>query len=265
MTPFDETAPREAAEARAEAGLVVDVEGFEGPLDMLLALARSQKVDLRRISVLRLAEQYLAFVERARARRIELAAEYLVMAAWLAYLKSRLMLPAPEAGEEPTGEELAARLAHRLERLDAMRKAAAQLMARDRLGRDVFPRGIAPGEGGPEIRRRIVWRARLSDLLRAYARLRTRDDYRPLPVSRPEVLAIETALARLRRALGGAPGWSELARHLPADWLASPERRRSALASSLCAALELAREGAAEIHQERLFGPVLLRARTGDG
>ncbi|GMG83716.1 ScpA family protein [Paralimibaculum aggregatum] len=265
MTPFDErnAAAEAAPEAPAETApgpdaMVVDVEGFEGPLDMLLALARVQKVDLRRISVLRLAEQYLAFVEGARLRRIELAADYLVMAAWLAYLKSRLLLPPEPGGEEPSGEELAARLAARLERLDAMRKAAAQLMARDLLGQDRFVRGQTEVLS---LRKKILWQAGLADLLRAYSRVKARDDYRPLALARPDVVAIDAALARLRRGLGSTPDWRELSAWLPGTWSASPERRRSAIASSFVAALELVREGAAEIHQERSFAPILLRAR----
>lgn len=253
--------------ARAEAGaapgvppeavLTVDVEGFEGPLDMLLSLARAQKVDLRRISVLRLAEQYLAFVEGARRARIELAADYLVMAAWLAFLKSRLMLPAGEAEDEPSGEELAERLARRLERLDAMRRAAAELMARDRLGREVFARGETEA---PAPRRTVAWRAGLADLLRAYARLGTRAEYRPLQVERPAVVAIEEAIERLRAMLGAAPDWASLAEVLPEAWLASPARRRSAVASAFAASLELARRGEVELAQEASFAPIRLRA-----
>lgn len=258
MSPF-ETADG-GASADPDNAFRVDVEGFEGPLDMLLTLARSQRVDLRRISVLQLAEQYLAFVERARSRRIELAADYLVMAAWLAYLKSRLLLPPDEAdGEEPSGEDLAARLALRLERLDAMRRAAAELMARDRLGEDVFARGA------PEtvrIERETTWTAGLADLLRAYARIRTSADYRPLQIERPAVWGVEAALERLRAAIGETPGWSVLARHLPAIWLVDEPRRRSALASSFVASLELARRGELELRQEAAFAPILVRRAT---
>ncbi len=244
----------------AEDGLTVDLDGYEGPLDMLLAMARTQRVDLRRISVLALAEQYLAFVEGARARRIELAADYLVMAAWLAYLKSRLLLPPEETAEEPSAEELAARLAGRLERLEAIRAAAERLMARPALGRDVFARG-APERVAAA--RRTVWRAGLADLLKAYGRLRTRREAAPLELARPVAYAVEAAIERLRRLVGAWPGWGALAAHLPPDWLTSPERRRSALASSFVASLELARAGDVEIAQSAPFAPLLLRPRRG--
>jgi len=253
------------AEARTDDGaeapedaLVVDVDGFEGPLDMLLTLARAQKVDLRRVSVLQLARQYIAFVEDARARRIDVAAEYLVMAAWLAWLKSRLMLPAEEtAEEEASGEEMAARLAHRLERLDAMRRAAGALMARDRLGHAVFARG-AP-EPLADVRD-VRWRGGLAELMRAYARVRSREEYRPLALDRPQVVGIDAAIERLRSVVGHVPGWATLSQYLAPGW--SGPLRRSAVASSLVAALELAREGVLEIRQDVAFGPVLLRAAT---
>lgn len=257
MTPLDADRARALEGRQSSDGMLVDVEGFEGPLDMLLTLARAQKVDLRRISVLRLAEQYLDFVSQARARRIELAADYLVMASWLAYLKSRLLLPAAPADDDPTGEEMAARLAHRLERLDAMRRMAATLMARDQLGQDRFVRGQTEALS---LRKRVVWRVGLADLLSAYGRIKARDDYRPLALERPEVYPLEAAIARLRRILGGGREWRDLASGLPGNWLANEPRRRSALASSFVAALELAREGTAEIHQDIRFGPILIRS-----
>ncbi|MEM9146268.1 MAG: ScpA family protein [Pseudomonadota bacterium] len=238
--------------------LTVDVDGFEGPLDMLLAMARTQKVDLRRISVLPLAEQYLAFVERARSKRIELAADYLVMAAWLAYLKSCLLLPAEEVSDEPSGEDMAARLALRLERLDAMRRASAELMARDRLGQDVFARGA------PEtvaVNRQVRWRVGLADLLRAYTRLGSAAHYRPLQIERPEVYGVEAAMERLRAALGVRLDWSALVAHLPADWLAVAERRRSAVASGFVASLELAKRGEVDLRQAEAFAPLMIRPR----
>ena len=205
------TAERLAAEA-----LVVDLDGFEGPLDLLLALARSQKVDLRRISILRLAEQYLGFVEAAKLLRIELAADYLVMAAWLAFLKSRLLLPPDPAEDGPSADEMAAHLAFQLQRLEAMRDAAARLMARDQLGRDVFARGE---EETVATRRRTVWTASLIELMRAYARIRTKDDFRPLHLARGPVFTMEQALERMRgharhrgrlgRAVGLAAGGVE--------------------------------------------------------
>jgi segregation and condensation protein A len=257
--------PRSAAAAARDADAIaaesfrVELEGFEGPLDMLLALARRQKVDLARISVLALAEQYLAFVARAERLRLELAADYLVMAAWLAWLKSRLLLPPPHADDEPSGEEMAARLTFQLERLEAMRDAAARLMARDRLGRDVFARGEA---AGLTVERRTERTAGLADLLRAYARISTREAYRPLRVGRDEVLTMEAALERLRGMLGATPDWCELSGFLPEGWTASPTRRGSAVASSFAAALELARQGRVELRQDETFGPLWLRARA---
>jgi segregation and condensation protein A len=255
--PFD-TMPRDAAAIEAET-LLVAVDGFEGPLDLLLTLARTQRVDLARISVLNLAEQYLDFVEQARALRIELAADYLVMAAWLAFLKSRLLLPKPAADDEPSGEEMAAALAFRLERLAAMRRAAAELMSRDQLGRDFFARGM------PEtvaVDRRTEWSVTLADLLKAYARVTTRAEYRPLAFDRPEVFSVETALERLRAVIGTTVDWSTLAAFLPEGWGAEPERRRSAVASTFSAMLELAKLGEIEIRQEVVFAPIFLRRRA---
>jgi segregation and condensation protein A len=244
------------------AALVVDVDGFEGPLDLLLTLARGQRVDLRRVSILQLAEQYLRFVAEAQRLRIELAADYLVMAAWLAFLKSRLLLPAPQADGGPSGEELAARLALRLERLEAMRRAAARLMARDRLGREVFARGEPEAES---VARVTLWGATLGDLLRAYATVRTRAAYEPLHLKRAPAMTLEQAFDRIRGLLGGVADWATLAAFLPAEWLDSPERRRSALASTFAATLELARRGAVELRQAAAFAPIELRARPADG
>ncbi len=256
-TAFD-IAPRDATAIEAET-LLVNVDGFEGPLDLLLTLARTQKVDLARISVLKLAEQYLDFVEQARALRIELAADYLVMAAWLAFLKSRLLLPKPAADDEPSGEELAAALAFRLERLAAMRRAAAELMGRDQLGRDFFARGM------PEtvaIERQTSWSVTLADLLKAYARVTTRAEYRPLAFEQREVYAVETALERLRAIIGTSADWAKLAAFLPEGWGGEVERRRSAVASTFSAMLELAKLGEIEIRQETVFAPIFLRRRA---
>lgn len=250
---FDPSDDRRAAEA-----LVVDVGGFEGPLDLLLTLSRTQKVDLRQISILRLAEQYLAFVETARALRIELAADYLVMAAWLAYLKSRLLLPPDPAEEGPSGEDLAAHLAFQLERLEAMRGAAARLMARDLLGRDVFPRG-APEAVTKETR--TIHEASLVDLLRAYARIKTKDAFQPLHLERGPVYTMELALERLRGLIPAAIDWTELSAFLPGDWAGDPKKRRSATAASFAAALELVRSGRLHIRQDEPFSPIYLRAR----
>ncbi|MEO0680497.1 MAG: ScpA family protein [Pseudomonadota bacterium] len=247
-------------DARAEAAaLVVDVDGYEGPLDLLLTLARTQKVDLRRVSILQLAEQYLVFVEEAKRLRIELAADWLVMAAWLAYLKSRLLLPPEPTEEGPSAEDMAARLAFRLERLEAMRRAGARLMGRDRLGRDVFARGA------PEIvetRRIVEHDATLIDLLRAYSRIRTKDDYAPLHMEREPVLTPEAAIARLRGLIEPGMTWRRLMSFLPEDWREDPRRRRSAVAASFAAMLELARRGEVEIRQDGTFGEITLRAKV---
>jgi len=248
------------AERVAAEALIVDVDGFEGPLDLLLTLSRTQKVDLRRISVLQLAEQYMVFVERARALRIELAADYLVMAAWLAYLKSRLLLP-PEPGDDgPSAEELAAHLAFQLERLEAMREAAARLMARDQLGRDIFARGI------PEdvTRNRVVtYEATLIDLMRAYARIRTKDEFRPFVMDRDHVYTMEQALDRLRGLIGYVGDWSDLTSFLPEGWDATPMRRRSSTAAHFAAILEMAKRGQVELRQGETFAPIQLRKRDG--
>lgn len=233
--------------------LTIDIDGWEGPLDLLLALARTQKVDLRELSILKLVEQYLAFVEQARALKLEVAADYLVMAAWLAYLKSALLLPRdPE--QDPSPEDLALRLQLRLERLSAMREAGGRLMARDRLGRDVFPR--AAPEGLRTIRK-AAWQASLYDLIAAYGRVNART--RPVMhiVANRPVMTLETALDRLRDMLGLAPDWRELQAFLPPG--AEGGFRKSALASSFVAALELARLGRAELRQEAAFAPLYLR------
>ncbi|MFD1913854.1 segregation and condensation protein A [Halodurantibacterium flavum] len=254
------TIPDDSVEARlASEALIVDVDGFEGPLDLLLSLSRTQKVDLRRISVLQLAEQYLGFVNRARALRIELAADYLVMAAWLAYLKSRLLLPPDPTEEGPTGEELAAHLAYQLERLQAMREAAAQLMARDQKGRDFFARGSVE-----EVRqtRRIRYTAGLLDLMQAYARLRTRDEFRPYAFDRRDVYTMEQALDRLRGLIGFAGDWIDLSDWLPQGWGDAPARRRSATAATFAATLELAKGGKVELRQDGVFAPIHVRRRA---
>ena len=244
---------------RAAEALVVDVEGFEGPLDVLLTLSRTQKVDLRQVSILALAEQYLIFVEEAKRLRIELAADYLVMAAWLAFLKSRLLLPPDPRDEGPSGEELAAHLAFQLERLEAMRKAAARLMAQDQLGRDFFQRGQA------EIysRKRVVrYDANLLDLMQAYARIKTKEDFEPLHYQRDAVFTMEQALERMKGLIGAAIDWGELSQFLPESWRNDPKKRRSATASTFAAALELVKEGKMEIRQYDTFAPIQLRQRA---
>ena len=254
------TAPS-VEERRAEEVLVVDVSGYEGPLDLLLTLARTQKVDLMQISVLGLAEQYLVFVEQARALRIELAADYLVMAAWLAFLKSRLLLPPDPEAEGPSAEDMAAHLAFQLERLQAMRESAARLMARDRLGQQRFVRG-APEQITRN--RQTRWQAGLIDLMRAYARLRTRDEFRPYAFDRRDIFTMEQALERVRGLIGYVGDWTELADFLPDGWADQGGRRRSATAATFAATLELARQGALEIRQSETFAPISIRRRTAD-
>ena len=238
--------------------LIVDVDGFEGPLDLLLTLSRTLKVDLRRISVLHLAEQYLAFVERAKSLRIELAADYLVMAAWLAFLKSRLLLP-PEPGDEgPSGAEMAAYLAFQLERLQAMRDASARLMARDQRGRDFFGRGLPENV---QRLRRVKHSATLLDLMQAYARLRTRDQFRPYALDRDDIYTMDQALERMRGLIGLSGDWTDLAAYLPEGWQQGRMRRRSATASTFAATLELVKTGQIEIRQADGFAPILIRQR----
>jgi segregation and condensation protein A len=246
------------AERRAAEALIVDVDGFEGPLDVLLTLSRTQKVDLRQISILALAQQYLAFVDKAKALRIELAADYLVMAAWLAFLKSRLLLPPDPAEEGPSGEELAAHLAFQLERLQAMRDAAAKLMARDRLGRDIFARGLPETV---ERVRKVRYHATLLDLMQGYARLRTRDEFRPYVMDRDNVFTLEQALERMRGLIGFAGTWTDISTYLPEGWDSDPQRRRSATAATFAASLELVKEGRAELRQSETFAPLELRRK----
>ncbi|MDJ0637731.1 MAG: ScpA family protein [Paracoccaceae bacterium] len=255
-TQFGEVEERLAAEA-----LIVDVDGYEGPLDLLLMLSRTQKVDLRKISVLALAEQYLAFVERAKTLRIELAADYLVMAAWLAFLKSRLLLPPDPEDEGPSGEELAAHLAFQLERLSAMRDCAAKLMARDQKGRDFFVRGIP--EDVTRVRK-VRYTATLLDLMQGYARLKTKEDFRPYTMDRDHVMTLEQALERMRGLIGYAGEWTDLLSYLPEGWESDPKRRRSATASHFAASLELVKNGAIQIRQSDIFAPIQIKARPRD-
>lgn len=240
-----------------DSSLVIDVQGFEGPLDLLLHLARGQKVDLTRISVLALAEQYLEFVERARQLRLELAADYLVMAAWLAYLKSKLLLPKQEDEEGESGEELAAILQFRLKRLEAMRDAGAKLVNRNRLGRDVFARGM------PEavmVERRNEFSATLYDLLTAYAGQRQRTAVTDVRIEKRAVWSLTDARGILMRLIGTLSDWTALESYL-VDYLTTPETRSTAVASSFAASLELVREGRLEMRQTEVFGALYLRAR----
>jgi len=259
--PDDQAAGRAAdAAVRGEPMLVVDVEGFEGPLDLLLALARDQKVDLARISILALAEQYIAFIEQLRSRRLEIAADYLVMAAWLAYLKSRLLLPDPEDDDEPSAEELAAILQFRLRRLEAMRDAAAKLMNRNRLGRDIFARGM------PEpiiVENRNEFQAELFDLLQAYVIQRQRHAAASYHMPVRKVWSLQEARDILMRLIGSAADWTPIDAFL-IDYLTTADNRSTVMASSFSATLELVREGHIDVRQTDHFAPVYIRKRDND-
>jgi len=251
--PFDDTPPRDNP---GDGQFLLDLEGYEGPIDVLLSLARDQKVDLTKISILDLADQYLTFVARARRLRLELAADYLVMAAWLAYLKSRLLLPEPESVDgEPTGAQMAAALAYQLQRLEAMRAVAGKLMALPQLGLDFFRRG-AP-EPFPVVQT-PVYSVRLYDLLRAYGAIANRKQGGTLRILPTEIYSMDDALQRLADILGGSVDWQTLERFLPPDW-ADGLRGRSAVASTFAATLEIVRAGRAEVRQDDSFGPIYLR------
>jgi len=241
---------------------VVDLEGYEGPIDVLLSMARDQKVDITQISILALANQYLAFVEKIRAYNLELAADYLVMAAWLAYLKSRLLLPDLGETDEPTGTEMAAALQYQLRRLEAMQNAGKGLMSRQRLGVDFF------GRGQPEtFRARVntIYELSLFDLLKAYGEQKQRKEGAgPLNIEAFEIYTVEEALVRLRRLLGPIPDWQNLWNFLP-DQLKSGLITRSAVASTFAASLEMAKEGRAVIKQAEAFGPIHVRSKPNDG
>jgi segregation and condensation protein A len=256
----DGEAPLRAAGPTTDAGtLIVDVGGFEGPLDLLLELARAHKIDLARISILALAEQYLVFIEKARRLQLELAADYLVMAAWLAYLKSRLLIPVPEGSEETPPEDLAARLAFRLQRLQAMRDASAKLMARNLLGRDVH------GRGAPEAlvyEKKREYGDNLIDLLKAYGERRQKKMRHQTYVPRRyRTFSVKDARVALERLVGSMSDWGTLDGWL-AQFLAEPGMRRTVTASSFTASLELAREGMIEIRQEQAFRPIYMRRRA---
>jgi segregation and condensation protein A len=234
--------------------LTLDLDGWEGPLDLLLTLARAQKVDLAKISILALVEQYLAFIADAKKLKLEIAADYLVMAAWLAYLKSCLLLP-KEQEADPSPEELAMRLQLRLQRLQAMREAGARLVARDRLGRDVFARGAPEGL---RVVRKSAWSAELYDLISAYGSIRARNEPAVHIVGRRQVMTLDEALTRVERLLGTRLEWAEIRSFLPETQ--DCEYRRSALASSFVAALELARQGKLQLDQQAAFEPLYIRA-----
>lgn len=250
------------SEPSLETPFIVDIDGFEGPLDLLLAMARTQKLDLREISILQLAENYLNFVEKAKDLRIELAADYLVMAAWLAYLKSRLLLPPDPSEDGPSAEDLAAHLAFQLERLAAMRDAASKLMACDRLGINFFARGQTEEV---ENIKNITYTVNLFDLLTAYARVKTREDFVPLHYSRGPVLSMEEALERMRGLLGSWQSWKELSSFIPSEWRDEPKKYRSAMAANFAAALQLVKEGQVLITQGEVFGNIQLSMAVQNG
>lgn len=243
-----------------EGAFLVNLDVYDGPLDLLLELARKEKVDLHKISIARLAEQYLIFIEEARKLKLEVAADYLVMAAWLAYLKSRLLLPRQEKTEELSGEDMAALLAHRLRRLEAMRNAAEQLSVRDRLGIDVFKRG---NPEGIRVDRKSVWDASLYDLLTAYAQQRQTQTLSHVTIRRQPVLPLAEAREALERLVGTITEWTALDALL-VKYIAPEGEEKSVLASSFSASLELAKEGQVELRQEKVFAPLYLRALSGN-
>jgi len=245
---FDERPVRQSGE------LTLNLDGWEGPLDLLLSLARAQKVDLVQISILQLVEQYLTYLNEARALKLEIAADYLVMAAWLAYLKSCLLLP-KDPEQDPSPEEIALRLQMRLQRLDAMREAGARLLGRDRIGRDVFLRGAPEGL---RLIRKAAWQVRDFDLFAAYGVVRARTQPAMHVVHARAVMTLEEAIERVGRMIGAALDWTFLETFLPSSQ--DPQFRRSALASSFVAALELARRGRLDIAQDEPFAPIKLRA-----
>jgi len=233
--------------------LNLTLDGWEGPLDLLLNLARVQKVDLAQISILQLVEQYLTYLAEARALKLEIAADYLVMAAWLAYLKSCLLLP-KDPEQDPSPEEIALRLQLRLQRLDAMREAGARLLGRDRIGRDVFLRGAPEGL---RLVRKADWQVREFDLFAAYGAVRARTQPAMHVVHARSVMTLEEAIERVSKMIGMALDWTFLEAFLPIT--EDLQLRRSALASSFLAALELARRGRLDIAQDEPFAPIRLK------
>ena len=261
MTPDDQFESELTERAADDPALVVDVEGFEGPLDLLLTLARQQKVDLAKISILALADQYLAFIEAARQLRLELAADYLVMAAWLAYLKSRLLLPEQHAPDGLSAEDMANALAQRLRRLEAIRNVAEQLMNRPQLGREVFGRGLP--EPIAEIKR-PDWSATLYDLLSAYAGRRQTQARSFVRMPKRTVWSLAEAREALERLIGVSMEWSPLDHYL-AQYLVDPSQKATVLASTFAATLELVREGHLELNQHAAFAPLYVRKRQSTG
>lgn len=264
---FQEDPPRSAVPEVNEADqLLINVDGYEGPIDVLLDLARNQKVDITQVSILQLARQYLAFIERAQALNLELAAEYLVMAAWLAYLKSRLLLPKTEDGDEPSAHEMAEALQFQLRRLEAMQKAADGLMTRPQLGRDIFTRGRPEGLG---VVTHTSWSVSLYDLLKAYGDIQRRGEDSHYDLPEFHVMSTEDAMSRLTRMLGNLPRkgmhsvWTTLESFMP-DGVTDRIYGRSALASTFTAGLELVKQGKLEIKQDGAFRPIYMRSRMVD-
>ena len=268
MIPIAEIDEFEGPEADNDGQFLLDLDGYGGPIDVLLSLARDQKVDLTKISILALAEQYLAFIERARRLRLELAADYLVMASWLAYLKSRLLLPEPEGEEEPSAAEMADALAFQIRRLESMQKSGQRLQSQPQLGRDLFQRGM------PEpivVDRKSIFDLTLFDLLAAYGQHLARKD-RQLYTIEPFMLhSVETAIERLSQMIGRLPQWTLLSQFLPAidaERVSSGEQRRlvgrSAVAATFGATLELAKRGIVNIRQDGNFEPIYIRSAKPD-
>ncbi|MCC6471120.1 MAG: segregation/condensation protein A [Alphaproteobacteria bacterium] len=257
ISGFDESATDPRPAGPGAESLVLSIDGFEGPIDLLLALAREQKVDLHKISILALAEQYLAYISAAKRLRLEIAADYLVMAAWLAYLKSRLLLPEDEQPDDgPTAEEMAELLAFQLRRLEAMREAGVKLMARPQLGRDTFVRGEP--EGLPNVTR-PVFEVTLFDLLKAYGEHKQRAKEAVLHIEPTGYYSMDDALQRLGGMIGRLPDWTTLAAFLPPE-LRDDVSIRSAVASMFAAALEMTRSGRVQLRQEQMFGPIFLKS-----
>ena len=256
--PFEEDPDPADRLSRGEQ-LVLDLDGYEGPIDVLLTLARDQKVDITKIAILDLAEQYLAFIRAAQDYEIELAADYLVMAAWLAYLKSRLLLPKDEDDTEPSGQELADALKFQLRRLESMQKSGKELLKRKTLGQDFFGRGAPEGL---RIATHTIFDVSLSDLLRAFGRATTKAEAGEVMEIEPyDLHSIDEALQRLKRLLGHVPEWTDLSTFLP-DRKTTPLLHNSAVATTLIAALELVRDGHAAIRQDKAFSPILVKQAT---
>lgn len=256
LTPVPERSMPDAGDSGLASGFVVDLDGFEGPIDLLLTLARHQKVDLAKISILALAEQYLNYIQQARDLKLEIAADYLVTAAWLTYLKSRLLLPPPHDDDEPSGEELADALTARLRRLDAIRRAADLFFTQPRLGHERFARGQPEGL---RIRKKSRYRLSLHDLLQAYLDQRvrgTKPDYR---ITTPPIMRVEEAIERMTALLGG-PDWQNLLAFLPMG-MVDDRFRRSAIAAHVGASLEMARDGLVDLRQAAPFGPIYVRRK----